>query len=127
MMLLPQASASPTLRNERAGPAQARGLLGEGTPQGFDRWPSKAQAAYYASYEKGRHCRRVAEGKEHVATAEPTVPDYAATGEQLADLYQRRADLQREFLSEADFVAFALAERSGKLRISRRPAASAAA
>ena len=62
-----------------------------------------------------------------MATAEPTVPDYAATGEQLADLYQRRADLQREFLSEADFVAFALAERSGKLRISRRPAASAAA
>ena len=103
------------------------GLLGEGKPQGFDRWPSKAQAEYLESYATGRHCRRVAEGKEQVAAAEPTIPACATTREQLAAEFQRRADLQQEFRSEASFVAYAMAVRSGTLRIHRRPAASSAA
>ncbi|MBG0801638.1 hypothetical protein IYW40_09090 [Methylocystis sp. H4A] len=90
------------------------GLLGESTPQGFDRWPSKAKAAYCESYERGRHCRRVAEGKERIAAAAPSIPAYAATREQIAAEYQRRADLQREFLSEADFVAYVMAERGDR-------------
>ncbi|MBG0797555.1 hypothetical protein IYX23_07725 [Methylocystis sp. L43] len=109
----------------RAG--ASAGLLGEGKPLGFDRWPSEAQWAFSESYERARHCRRVAEGKERVAAAEPTIPAYATTREQLATEFQRRADLQQEFLSEAAFVAFAMAERSGKFRILRRPDASSAA
>ncbi|NUJ82043.1 hypothetical protein HUN39_18855, partial [Methylocystis sp. FS] len=88
----------------RAG--ASAGLLGEGAPQGFDCWPSKAQWAFNESYERGRHCRRVAEGKERVAAAAPSIPTYATTRAQLAAEFQRRADLQREFLSEADFVAY---------------------
>lgn len=103
------------------------GLLGEGKPQGFEKWPSKAQAEYLESYATGRHCRRVAEGKERVAAAAPSISAFATTREQLAAEYQRRADLQQEFLSEASFVAYAMAVRSGKLRILRRPAASSAA
>ncbi len=112
-------------RARRAG--ASAGLLGEGKPEGFDRWPSKARAAYYESYERGRHCRRVAEGKERVAAAAPSIPAYATTREQLAAELQRRPDLQQELRSEASFVAYAMAVRSGTLRTHRRPAASSAA
>jgi hypothetical protein len=113
---------------EQARRAGARaGLLGEGKPQDFDRWPSKPQAAYLESYATGRHCRRVAEGKERVAAAEPSLPVHATTREQLAAAFARRPDLQREFGSADTFVAFAMAEREGKVRILRRPAASSAA
>jgi hypothetical protein len=126
MMLLPQASASPTLRNERAGPAQARGLLGEGTPQGFDRWPSKARAAYYESYEQGRHCRRVAEGKEHVALTINSAQS-ASTEDAWASEYDRSAAIRSEFRSKETYLAFKRFEASGTLRIHRRPAPSSAA
>ena len=109
----------------RAG--ASAGMFGEGKPKSFDRWPSKAQAAYFESYEQGRHCRAVADGKERVATIEPSIPAHATTREQLAAEFQRRADLQQEFLCADDFVSFVMAERSGKLRILRRPAASSAA
>ncbi|WP_292530237.1 hypothetical protein [Methylocystis sp.] len=108
---------------EQASRAGARaGLLGEGAPQGFDRWPTESQLAFTESYGRGRHCRRVAEGKEHATAAAPSIPSYATTREQLAAEFRNRSDLQQEFLSETDFVAFALAERSGKLRILRRAA-----
>ncbi|MFO1125110.1 MAG: hypothetical protein U1E25_07400 [Methylocystis sp.] len=111
-------------RARRAG--AGAGMFGEGKPKDFDRWPSNAQAAYDESYAQGRRCRRVAEGKEQVAAAEPSIPAYATSREQLAAEFQRRADLQREFLCADDFVAFTMAERSGALRIHRRPGASAA-
>ncbi|MCQ4188118.1 hypothetical protein [Methylocystis suflitae] len=113
---------------EQARRAGARaGLLGDGHPQGFERLPSEVQWAFSESYTQGRHTARVADGKEHVAAGAMSIPAYATTREQLVAEFQRRADLQQEFLSEAAFVAFAMAERSGKLRILRRPDASTAA
>jgi hypothetical protein len=102
---------------EQALRAGARaGLLGEGKPRGFERWPSKSQAEYLDGYATGRHCRRVAEGKERVAAAEPSPPVHATTRERLVDEFSRRADLQREFSSADTFVAFVMAERAGKAR-----------
>ncbi|PWB89891.1 hypothetical protein C5688_13710 [Methylocystis sp. MitZ-2018] len=92
------------------------GLLGDGKPKGFEQWPGPAQAAYSESYARGRHCRQVAEGKERVAAPEPNIPNETTTREQLAAEFQRRADLQQEFVSEAGFIAYAMAERAGKAR-----------
>lgn len=91
-------------------------MLGEGKPRGFERWPSKLQAEYMESYARGRHCRRVAEGKARVAAAERSPPVHGTTREQLVDEFSRRADLQREFSSVNTFVAGVMAERAGKAR-----------
>lgn len=114
-----------TMTTEQAARAGASaGLLGEGEPRGMERLSNAAQAAFGEAYAKGRHCRRVAEGKEHLRAAAPTIPANATTREQLAAEFQRRPDLRREFLSEAAFVAFAIAERSGKVSITRKRASS---
>ncbi|WP_292532283.1 hypothetical protein [Methylocystis sp.] len=112
---------------EQAKRAGARaGLLGEGHPQGFDRWPSEAQWAFSESYERARHCRRVAEGKERVAP--PVVSERAAsTEDDWAAEYDRSAAIRSEFRSKETYLAFKRFEASGTLRILRRPDASSAA
>lgn len=108
---------------EQAARAGARaGLLGEGATRGMERLSSAALAAFGEAYATGRRCRRVAEGKERVASPEAAIPVHAMTREELAAEFQRRPDLRREFSSEASFVAFAIAERSGKVSIVRKRA-----
>ncbi|RNJ50286.1 hypothetical protein [Methylocystis hirsuta] len=107
---------------EAARDGACAGLLGAGVPRGMERLSGAAKAEFAEGYATGRHCRRVAEGKEHVRAAAPVIPDHAMTREQLVAEFRRRPDLRREFLSEAGFVAFAMAQRAGKVSVVRKRA-----
>ncbi len=114
-----------TMTTEEAARSGASdGLLSVEARRGMARLSAASKAEYAEAYATGRHCRRVAQGKERVASPEAAIPDHAMTREQLAAEFQRRPDLRREFLSEAAFVAFAIAERSGKVSIVRKRASS---
>lgn len=97
------------------------GLLSAGARRGMARLPGAAKAEYAEAYAAGRHCRRVAQGKERVASPEAAI-DHAMTREEFATEFRRRPDLRQEFLSEAAFVAFAVAQRAGKITIVRKRA-----
>jgi hypothetical protein len=88
-------------------------------------------AAERIARTEARYAETIAERRNRVAAPATAHAEAASiestTREGLAAEFQRRVDLQQEFLSEADFVAFTMAERSGKLRILRRPVASSAA
>ncbi len=91
------------------------GLLGEGAPRGMGRLPGATQAAFGEAYAKGRHCRRVAEGKERVSSREGPMPQ-ATSRADLAAEFARRADLRAEFSSVESFVAYAQAASAGKVK-----------
>jgi len=107
---------------EAARAGASAGLLGAGARRGMERLSGAALAAFAGAYATGRHCRRVAEGKERVVSPEAAIPDHATTRAELAAEFRRRPDLRREFSSEASFIAYALAERAGRVHVVRKRA-----
>jgi len=107
---------------ERQG--ASAGLLGEGTPGGFDNWPSSAKATFFEAFNKGMDVRNRAvayEKKEAAAstTVVNTTPYAGMTREQLTAAYDRDPRIRAEFITAERFIAYSTAESAGKIRVTR--------